>query len=245
MMPEFHLPRLRPVGVTHLLETEEGFGDLPWQVRAERVERWTTWGALGARRATEAQIDGIRERVLEVARNSGFPNEGSVRDRARFDAECAILFGETTRIPEAEALRDDVWSWIATVLLPDVVLWRFSPVDFRFRGGVRNGLQRLWMRGTALDRGEGDDRWLMIEKLTEDAMVQIFERPGLSGSPKVARAIAEGWVRANEGGTRNLEKATRRVILLLLAFNQVLSLDSLPEERLAREVDDRFAAALA
>ena len=244
-MPDFHLPRLRPVGVTQLLEAEEGFGDLPWQVREERVERWRTWGALGGRRATEAEIDGIRELVLEVARDCGFPNEGSVKDRARFDTQCAILFGQADHIPEAEALRDDVWSWIATVLLPDVVLWRFSRVDFRFRGGVRNALQRLWMRGTALDRGEGEGRWLLIEKLTEDAFVQIFERPGLSGSPKVAKAIAEGWVRANAGGTRNLEAATRRVILLLLASNQVLSLDSLPEARLASEVDDRFAAALA
>lgn len=245
-MPDFHLPRLRAVGVVALLSAEDGLGGSSWQDRAERAERWTTWGALGARRAVDAELQRIRDQTMVIARDCGFPEKAPREERARFDTEAAILFAGGGLIPDEEALRDDVWAWIATVLLPDVVLWRFSRTESRFRGGVRNTFQRVWTRGAALDRGEGDDRWSLLELLPEDAQVQIFERTGLSGSFRVAKAIAEAWVQSSvETGGSNLEDATRRAILALRASSQVLSLDALPDDLLDLEVGRRFAAALA
>jgi hypothetical protein len=245
-MPEFHLPRLRSLGVITLLTSEDGLDGPSWQDRDASVARWTSWGALGARRATETELQDIRDRVLTVARHFGFPDPLPRNDRGQFDAAAAVILAEPGLIPEEEGLRDDVWSWITTVLLPDVTVWRFSRAEARFRGGVRNTFQRLWMRGAALDRGDGERRWTLLEALPEDAQVQIFERPGLSGSLRVARAIAEGWARAHAtAGGRNLEDVTRRAILGLRASSQVLSLDALDDARLDQEVDRHFGAALA
>lgn len=244
-MPEFHLPRLRSPGVVTLLASEDLDG-LSWQDRDAAVARWTSWGALGARRAKEPELQDIRDRLVNVARRFGFPDPLAHGDRGRFDAAAAVVLAAPGLIPEEEGLRDDVWSWIATVLLLDVTLWRFSRAEARFRGGVRNTFQRLWMRGTALDRGEGPERWTLLDLLPEDAQVQIFERPGLSGSLRVARAIAEGWARAQTAaGVRNLEDVTRRAILALRASNQVLSLDALDDARLVAEIDRRFDVALS
>lgn len=245
-MPEFHLPRLRSQGVITLLASEEGLDGPAWQDRDAAVSRWTAWGALGARRATVAELQDIRNRVETVALHFSFPAPLAPGDRGRFDAAAAVLLSEPGLIPEEEGLRDDVWAWITTVLLPDVAAWRFSRAEARFRGGARNTFQRLWMRAAALDRGEGEERWRLLEMLPEDAQVQIFERPGLSGSLRVARAIAEGWARAQAAaGARNLEDVTRRAILGLRATNQVLSLDALDDADLDREIDRRFGAALS
>ncbi|RZJ44117.1 MAG: hypothetical protein EON87_10625 [Brevundimonas sp.] len=245
-MPEFHLPRLRPLGVITLLNSQDGLNLPNWQDRGAAVARWTSWGALGARRATETELQAIRDKVLTEARRFGFPASLAQGDRRRFDAAAAVVLLEPALIPEEEGLRDDVWSWIATVLVPDVTVWRFSHAEARFRGGARNTFQRLWMRGAALDRGSVEHRWTLLETLPEDAQVQIFERPGLSGSLRVARAIAEGWARAQAAaGGRNLEDVTRRAILALRASNQVLSLDALDDTRLALEIDRRFSAAMA
>lgn len=246
-MPEFHLPRLSSIGVGIALATEDGLEALAWQDRALRYERYISWGVLGARRASEAELQALRDRIVEIARHWGFPEPGPAREsRAGFDLEVAKLLGGEAPVPMEEALRDDVWSWIATILLPDVTFWRFQRAERRYRGGVRNTFQRLWMRGVALDRRTGDDRWDLIHLLPEDAQVQIFERPSLSSSIRVARAIAEGWARARTGReTTNLEAVTRRAALLLLASSQVLALDSLTDERLAVEVDRAFETALA
>ena len=101
------------------------------------------------------------------------------------------------------------------------------------------------MRGAALDRGDGDGRWELLDLLPEDVQVQIFERTTLSSSIRVARAIAEGWAKIRVGRqTRNLEKITRHAILLLRAGNQVLSLHAMTDQALTAEVDRSFATAL-
>jgi hypothetical protein len=234
------------MGVALALSAEDGLEDPAWQDRALRHERYVSWGALGARRATEAELQALRDSILEIARNRGFPGLTSPSARRDFDTDVAALLGGGELVPEAEALRDDVWSWIATILLPEIVLWRFSRAEARFRGGVRNTFQRLWARGAALDRGDGDGRWALLDMLPEDAQVQIFERPGLSGSIRVARGIAEGWARARIGReSHNLEDVTRHAVLLLRASNQVLSLDALADDCLEQKVDQVFRTALA
>src|SRR3954447_14019360 len=106
-MPEFHLPRLRPVGVVALLAAEDGLGGSLWQDRAQRAERWTTWGALGARRATDAELQQVRDQVLAVARDCGFGENAASNEHDRFDTETAILLAGGGLIPVEEGLRDD------------------------------------------------------------------------------------------------------------------------------------------
>ena len=142
----------------------------------------------------------------------------------------------------ARGLGDDVWTFVATSLAPDIVHWRFGTARERYLGGVRNTFQRLWMRGRVLDRGaDHHERWQLLEKLTEDALVQITERPSLGGDPVLARAIAEAWLRASlRYGGGAMEPIMRRAALRVRIRNEIRSLADLPSERLTGVLNEAF-----
>src|SRR5690606_31532772 len=125
----------------------------------------------------------IGERLRQIAAECGFPDNSSQVARTRFDHVATQFLATADDLESGEALRDDVWAYLTVVVAPDVVTWRFSEeADGRFAGGVRNAFQRLWMRGTTLDRSANHpDRWGLVKALSEDALVQIFERPSIGG----------------------------------------------------------------
>lgn len=245
-MPEFHLPRLAKPGARLLLDRMATLPDEDWAARAALVERWTGRGDLGAREATKAELQELRDVVVGVAATCGFPDAGGKAGRARFDTECAKALADPDRTPPAEALRDDVWAWVALVLLPDVVRWRFGSSEERYRGGVRNTFQRLWLRGAALEVPLEGNRWRIVEQMNEDAQVQVFERPGLSASIRTARVIGETWTaRLASHGPTGLEDLTRRAMIGLRIANQILSLDALDDAALRGLVERQFELAAA
>ena len=113
-------------------------------------------------------------------------------------------------------------------------------------GGARNALQRLWMRGVTLDRGEGHaERWALVRGLSEDAMVQIFERASISGEYRLARSIAEAWVStaANIGRGR-MEDVMRRATKYIRVRNQIYDLASLEDDALHSEISRAFGKVI-
>lgn len=185
----------------------------------------------------------LRAGLTEIAGRSGFPGRGTAADRARFDEFASIYLAQLGELDGGEALRDDVWAFLACVLLPDLVAWRFSdrPAE-RFHGGVRNTFQRLWMRGRILDRGPtAAGRWELLGKLTEDALVQITERPSVGNDARLSRALAEGWLRASaEPGRAAMEDAMREAVIRLRLRNQVQLLSELDDSDLSEAVDGFF-----
>ncbi|PAK90583.1 hypothetical protein B8X02_16110 [Stenotrophomonas rhizophila] len=165
-----------------------------------------------------------------------------------FDRDAAIVLGECSILMSGEALRDDVWAYLATVLLPDVVRWRFgkAPAE-RFSGGVRNTFQRLWMRAWALDLGEGNlERWTLLRGLSEDAHVAIFERPSVGGNAILAKACAMEWLRVSqEIGRSAMEEVMRRAIKVLRLKHQVIDISVLSEEEVRENVREAFALAVS
>ena len=188
------------------------------------------------------QLSALRTCILEIARRTGFGNTGGRTGFAQFDAEMAGAFAEDPLFASGEALRDDVWAFVGLSLAPDIVHWRFGNSRERYLGGVRNTFQRLWMRGHALDRGANhQNRWHLLKELTEDALVQITERPSLGGDPVLARAIAEAWIRASRHhGKRAMEPIMRRAALQIRIRNEIRSLADLPPDHLAGVLDDAF-----
>ena len=188
------------------------------------------------------QLSALRTRILEIARRNGFGSTGGRGGFARFDAEMAGTLNEDPLFTSGEALRDDVWAFVALSLAPDIVHWRFGSARERYLGGIRNTFQRLWMRGRALDRGAGHpQRWYLLEELTEDALVQITERPSLGGDPVLAKAIAEIWIRASRHhGKGAMEPIMRRAALQIRIRNEIRSLADLPPDHLAGVLDDAF-----
>lgn len=238
-------PRLSGPGVRVILEDETLFS-ASWKDRETRVQKWVSRAATGGLRVSDEQLSALRERVLALATANGFPTaKQPKKETAAFDIQLTKALIDEDLVPRPEAMRDDVWAFLAAVLLPDVVRWRYGGTLERYRGGVRNTFQRLWLRGVAFRRGAGDDRWEIVESLNEDANVQILERPSLAGTPAVARAIGEEWLtlyRRPLGGA--LEEVTRRVAVTLRITNKVLYLASLDDGALRAEVASHFKSAV-
>lgn len=192
------------------------------------------------------RVEDLAERIREEARQLGFPGASGRKSSSDFDARVAILLAQEEWLNTGESLRDDTWAYMTTMLVPDVVAWRFPGCNpERFHGGVRNTLQRLWTRGVVLDRGaEADNRWELVERLGEDALVQVFERSGLSNNPCLARQFAEGYLSwVDNVGKTNMEAIMRDAMKILLLRNKIIDLSNQEESVLHLEVWQAFRSA--
>ncbi|TVR04919.1 MAG: hypothetical protein EA398_00870 [Deltaproteobacteria bacterium] len=163
-----------------------------------------------------------------------------------FDVDLAIALVSAPLLQTGEALREDVWSFMSCVLVPELVYFRFGKTRERFLGGSRNTLQRLWLRGRLFDRGEDHpDRWQLLDALTEDALFQLEDRPTLAGDPRLARAIAEAWVTtAAATGRTRMEPIMRRALRGLRMRREIRSLGQLSDDGLEKAVMGEFETAV-
>ncbi len=237
------LPRLPGPAAEALLDQRlaNGFAT-PYEFDPRNLPEAIRFGATGGARVDEDTLAHLRNELVLVAASNGYP---STRDRvalAGFDVVAAIMLAEQEVLRSGEALRDDVWAFVGVTLAPDIVHWRFGDSRERYLGGVRNTFQRLWLRSRALDRGtDHPERWRLLEELTEDAHVQITERPSLGGDSRVATAIGEAWLcAANHHGKNAMEPIMRRAALRTRVWNETRSLADLPSDELARVLAGAF-----
>lgn len=220
----------------------EGFKPAYQRIRHDPAMFYaTSGGSLDADR-----VEGLVNRIRGEAQQLGFPASVGRKVLSEFDIRVTILLAQEEWLNTGEALRDDIWSYIATMLLPDVVAWRFSGTNSeRFHGGVRNTFQRLWTRGVVLDRGEySDNRWELIERLGEDALVQIFERSGLSNNPRLAHQFADGYLSwLDNVGKFRIEAIMRDSMKVLLLRNKIIDLSIQDDRFLHQEVWQAFRIA--
>lgn len=207
---------------------------------ADNLPDAARFAATGGSQVSAGELAEFRSGLVTLAKQNGFGSDGSRRSgHASFDASTAAWLAEHPLLQSGEALRDDVWAFVAVVMAPDVVHWRFGTAAERYQGGIRNTFQRLWMRGHALDRGVGStDRWHLLDQLTEDALVQITERPSIGGDTILASALAEAWVRGSKmHGRGAMEAVMRRAALRTRIWNELRTLSSLPRSELAAIMD--------
>lgn len=240
------LPRLPGPAVDRLLDSllrQEGFywsgfdpNTLPDVVR---------YTATGGTSIGGVRLRDLRTGIVEIAIRHGFPRQATREELGSFDADLGAWIAEVEELATGEGLRDDVWSFVTVVLAPDVVNWRFGTARERFSGGVRNAFQRVWMRARVLDRGAAHpDRWGLLRQLSEDALVQITERPSLGADPVLARELAEAWVRAaGRYGRGRMEPVMRLATLRLRIRNEILAVAFLPLDELAGMLDAIFDRA--
>ncbi|MDU9041947.1 DUF6339 family protein [Pseudomonas corrugata] len=244
------LPRLKAHGVATILSKPRG-DSLSAGDTVERMREYSalkTNGSSGGTKSDAVAID-IANDLRKIAQKAGFPTSNTQAMRAQFDHDAAIYLAQLEALRTGEALRDDVWAFMTTVLAPDVVTWRFTEKKrervARFTGGARNTFQRLWVRGSLLDRGEGHaQRWELLMQLTEDAMVQIFERASIAGVPSFAMAVAEGWLStAAKVGRGPMEDIMRSATKMLRVKNQIIDLGYLTPQELEQIVLETFDSA--
>lgn len=240
------LPRLSRLGVSSILSTHSP--DAPptldaataFVTYADRI----SFAASGGNKSPN-QAFSIGVELRNIAMRCGFPSKLS---KAEFDRLAAVHLAQHPALQGGEALRNDVWAFIATVVAPDLVAWRFPDAGLeRYDGGVRNTFQRLWLRAKALDRGPAHpERWTLVNAMPEDAVVQIVERPSLGGRPRVALALGEAWqemIRATPLGLQ--EDLMRRATKILRLQNEIIDLQYLQDDDLAAATSAAFARARA
>ncbi len=241
------LPRLDSAAVEQCLSQLAALvAEAPRRLTPDRFPASTRYAASGGGQAEVSQLNSLRDQILAAARECGFPDRGSTENRSRFDRLASAVLADFPPFQSGETDRDDVWAFIATILMPDVVTWRFAGQSTgRFEGGIRNTFQRLWIRARALDRGTGPDvdRWQYLEALSEDALVQLTERPSIGADPKLCRAIAAAWVTtAARIGTGRMEDVMRRAIIALRIRNEIQMLGALSEPVLDQLVLEIFSS---
>lgn len=204
-----------------------------------------TYTQTGGHPVSPSRLREIRASLQRIAIECGFPHDRGDDGLRRFDFDTARYLSEGARIPLCEALRQDVWAFFTLVLAPDITDWRFPGRNRqRWVGGIRNTLGVLWRRGFLIGVDQQDGRgegWHHLRPLTQDAMVQIIERPLLSASPKTARSIAIVWNRtANTNPPGGMEYLTRAAIRHLCALRYTHDLDGLSEKALVTKIEGEF-----
>lgn len=185
--------------------------------------------ATGGRPVDLQRLQELRGDIVKIASASGFPSFNA--NRTRFDLECSRFLTEQAEIPFPEASRRDMWPFFTLVLLPDVAQWRFPlKTEERWFHGIRNTFGILWRRGYLIGAEiKGIDAgWRYLERLTQDAMVALFERSSFAANPLMARAVASVWVEfCDELGQSEMQAITRQAMKNLVAYRRVYDLDSL------------------
>ena len=237
------LPRLPFLAANRLLDDFlAGQGGRDWRFNPTELPDAVRYASTGGALASPGQLSSLHDGIRQKAEAFGFPTDKGRSDSAQFDSALSASLADSGLLHDGEALRDEFWAFVAIVMAPDIVRWRFGTTRSRYLGGVRNTFQRLWVRGWALDRGtDSDNRWQLLDALSEDALVQIFERPSLGGHRVFARAIAEAWLRAsNRHGKQRMERIMRRATVRIRIQNEIRHLSALPSDVLARILDRSF-----
>ncbi|MCE3556310.1 DUF6339 family protein [Pseudonocardia sp. RS11V-5] len=206
------------------------------------------FAATGGDRVPVEHLEELRNRVVKIAEESGFPGGGRRRDHTEFDQEIARLLHERMGLVAAEAAVRPIWAFLALVVLPDVSYWRYwePPVD-RILGTdiTRHVWGRLWWRAHLLAVPNEPDPYRLLGSFNESDFDQIYARRNLlGGSRSVVRALADVWpsVDTAEFGSR---RVLRDVLKRLLRTAAILEFDALDYADLCGEIRREAAIAVA
>jgi hypothetical protein len=212
------------------------------------------YAATGGRRISREELDQLRNSVLRVAREQGFPASRSTAQRGDFDRQTAqILHGQSLMVP-GEASQRQVWAFLSLVLLPDVCAWRW-PADSegryvadRFKGTdlTRHAFARLWTRAHVLHDPTASDPYHLLDVLGESDLDQIMaRRSALAASPALVRSIVRTHQEDQSDRSVSSRDVLRESLMRLLRLTAFLDLDSASEPELGHLVRKVRAEARA
>lgn len=204
-------------------------------------EEQYTLAPVGGTLVTDSQLRSLRARVLEVAREHGYPRATS--DTTRFDGRLAPELHRLLPMTPNEASQEEVWTYLTCCWLLDIAVWRFgSDADERrFIGNVnRNTFRRLWWRVEVLGAS------IPLEDLGEDELVNIMERPTIAGDRRLARAVAGEFLRrVRAGDARDRMQLMREAMKRLMRLSPFTSFTALDAVEVDQLVEATFDAAIA
>lgn len=205
----------------------------------------------GGNRVNDSYLREIDRYIRESADNCGYPDSVDDSRLRGFDASSGRILHEMMEISPSGASNPGVWAFMACVLWPDLVRWRF-PGDTdgtsrkeRFIGGRRNTFGRVWWRAYILRQPESIHPYELLDLLGEDELVQITERPSLAGSPTLAREVCRTFLEVSGGpaplrSRLLLRDAMKRLRRLL----PMVSFDALDAQVLKSLIEEVFRSSI-
>ena len=212
----------------------------------------------GGQIINDENLEKLRNNVLEKAKEYGFPSTNQ-KSFLEFEYEVAKILSNWSYLwidgePSGESFRNDFWSYLSIVIMPDIVSWRwgFPPEgeptkswSVRFIGGGRNAFQRIFRRILSLDRGPShEDRFGLIRELKEDDFSNILVRTSLGSNSRIAIPLAEEYLamrqRRKDMKASNQLKIYREATKDLRSYGVVQSLDLIDANNLKELISEVF-----
>ncbi|WKX19351.1 DUF6339 family protein [Streptomyces sp. HUAS CX7] len=225
-------PRITPAEATTLLAH---YTTLPPQDIRNHASHSPTafYGTTGGTPVTSTHLDHLADTLRDCARHAGHPTPPDDHNKIFFDRAAAKALHTTMGITPAEASQGDMWTYLATCLVPDVTAWRFgtrTPERWIGTGLVRHTLARLWWQAHALvETRDGATHYDLLDRLTESDLNQIFERRTIGGTPPLARALAREltapYLTTLPVPRRAIVRDTTKRLRRLLPYTSFTSLD--------------------
>jgi hypothetical protein len=181
-------------------------------------------------RATEASLIELRQSILTLAEQAGFPTQPvGPQLRVAFDRAAASAITQSMDMAWSEAASRDVWSFTSLVLLPDVTEWRWAhtlPKRNRERWVASDLTRHTWARLWWQAQTFADDPAL-LSVFNESELNQFLERRSIGGHPRLLLALCTEIAAAIDDGAprRPLIRDTTRRLRRRLAFIDDLALD--------------------
>jgi hypothetical protein len=158
---------------------------------------------------------------------------------------------EMMDISPSEASNPGVWAFMACVMWPDIVRWRFpgnsdGTSRERFIGGRRNTFGRVWWRAYILRQPASERPYELLDLLGEDELVQITERPSLAGNPLLAKMVCRTFLDATSepSDTPQSRALLRDAMKRLRRLLPMVSFDALDDQTLKSLIDEVFRASI-
>ncbi|MFF4655077.1 DUF6339 family protein [Streptomyces sp. NPDC001381] len=235
----FLYPRLLTEQARPLFEEYRGLTPADLSRRHAFTHDSAVYVATGGDRVASDQLRALREGVLELAKQAGFPNDSDRTHNAEFDLRLAALLHAEMGMVPAEAASRDVWAFLALIVLPDVAFWRYpQPPKDRVLGTdlTRHVFGRLWWRAQLVRAPNEPDPYNALEILGEAAFDQIYaRRAALGGSPHLVRAILRVWKDLDLSGL-NERDTLRDFLKRLLRLAPFVLFDGIAEHALDGEL---------
>lgn len=175
---------------------------------------------LARQRAGSDELMSLRLKIVGIAEEFGFPSAVSSKFLVDFDRAVGPEIHAQMAIMPSDASSIDVWNFINTAVVPDVVLWRYGRFNVqnkkwnisedRLFDMTRTTMGRLWWRVHLL----GPE---LASQLGEDEVVNLLEKPRIGGYPLLARVMGERLIafaaESNTGRRMELFRdATKRLV---------------------------------
>jgi hypothetical protein len=137
----------------------------------------------GGNRVSESLLLEIQDDIRECAFKSGFPRAPVDSSRRGFDSESGRILHEMMQIAPSEASHQGPRAFMACILLPDIVRWRFPGAEKitskeRFLGGsrgLRNTFGRVWWRAYTLGQPESNQPYEFLNLLERTKWYKLWK----------------------------------------------------------------------